>query len=169
MDWEGKIEDICERLGVDTDAYNEDDQVKEVVAKQLGFSSFGVFNAFPEATAIIDGRGNPLLPEHMGYQLELAKSCVDEIYRQYNNSKNFEELQSQTVRFFRYLIENFQIEYGVAAIHYTMHNLFVKIDEFNLSHISNWRDVASLYGDYWDTCDIAFIGELKANIRALKN
>lgn len=142
MDWEAKIIDICEDLGVETEHYNEDELTREIVAKRLGFPSFESFNAFPESSAIVDGRGSPLRPEHYGFQSLLAESCCNEIRHQYNISVDDLELETQVTRLFHYVMENFQLEQGLVALLQTAKSLEDLID---ISSLPCYQLVADKY------------------------
>ena len=128
MDWEDRIITACEKLGVDPQHYNEDDLTKEVISQRLGFPSFESFNAFPESSAIIDGRGGALREEHYGFQMPLIEYCCKQIRHQYNISQNEEELEKQINQLLRYAEENFQLEYTFITASKVVENFGEDID-----------------------------------------
>jgi len=130
LDWEGQIEEICERLGIDPEVYNSDDKTKEIIAKLLGFPSFACFAALPEASAIIDGRGTPLLEGHKMQQMPLATSCVAQIKQNYLTSRDELELEREVNRFIKYLEENFDDECAVVGL-LTLHTEMLDICSVN--------------------------------------
>lgn len=116
LDWEQRIEEICERLGIDPEVYNSDDQTKEIIAKLLGFPSFACFAALPESSAIVDGRGSPLLQGHKMQQAPLAEACVDQIKQNYLTSRDELDLERGINRFIKYLEENFDDEFAIVGL-----------------------------------------------------
>ncbi len=107
MDWESHIEEVCSRLEIDPEVYNNNDDAKEIVARILGFPSFACFIALPEPADILDGRGKPLLKGHIIQQLPLAESCVALIKQHYLATNNNLELEREVNRFIKYMEENF--------------------------------------------------------------
>lgn len=110
MDWESRIEEVCEQLEIDPETYNTNDGAKEMVARILGFPSFACFASLPEAPAILDGRGERLLEGHRLQQLPLAESCVELIHNHYLLSKDELELEREINRFIKYMERNFDDE-----------------------------------------------------------
>lgn len=110
MDWESRIEEVCEQLEIDPEIYNTNDGAKEMVAKILGFPSFACFAALPEPSAILDGRGERLLEGHRMQQLSLIESCVELIHHHYLLSKDEISLEQEVNRFVKYIERNFDDE-----------------------------------------------------------
>ncbi len=115
MDWRAKILEICEELGVDPVIIEDNETAQKIIAEGLGFKDYASFVAFPDPVAILDGRGAPLLDDHMSYQGMLGESCISEIGCQWNISRNVDDLQRQVIRFYKYIEENFQYEYAVVC------------------------------------------------------
>lgn len=143
MDWDRKITEICEDLGVDPNIINDDEAAQKIIATGLGFKSFDSFIAFPDPIAILDGRGPPMLEDHMSYQGILGHSCIGEIGRGWSLSRNRDDLDRQIIRFYRYMKENFQYEYSTA-----MDQMFREV----LDHLSlmdeEMEDLLSKYGGF---------------------
>ena len=143
MDWDTKITAICEELEIDPMLFNEDETTQEVIAKRLGFASYASFVVFPDPIAILDGRGSPVLKDHMTYQGILGHSCIGVIGRHWTTSQNREDLSRQIIRFYRYMNENFQYEYFVA-----LDQMFREV----LDHLSlmddEMNDILSKYGEF---------------------
>lgn len=116
LDWERRIEEICDRLEIDPEVYNSDDNAKEIVAKLFGFPSFACFSSLPESSAIVDSRGTPLLEGHKMQQAPLAEACVDQIKRKYLSNLDELELERGVNHFIKYLEEHFDDEFAIVGL-----------------------------------------------------
>jgi hypothetical protein len=113
--WTKRIEKICEKIGVTTDDYNENDNVKEYVAKVLGFETFEDFQRFPSPEQIIEGLALPLKEQDIVRQLELGMRAVQMVVHNYRLFKNYERAAEQINYLYRYLDNNFKSETQIAV------------------------------------------------------
>ncbi len=116
LDWEKRIEEICDQLEIDPEVYNDDDNAKEMVAKLLGFPSFACFSSLPESSAIIDGRGILLLEGHKMQQASLSEACVYQIKQNYLSTLDELDLERAVNHFIKYLEEHFDNEFATVAL-----------------------------------------------------
>lgn len=106
LDWEGKIENLCEKYGVHTDHYNQNNEFKETIAKALGFSSFETFQQFPNPSLIVDGMGNPLIPEYLTFLPALLDDCCKIIQKRWIYKQDPNKKLKQTNELLLYIISN---------------------------------------------------------------
>lgn len=113
--WTQRIEKICEKIGITTDEYNEDDVAKEYVARVLGFKNFEDFQRFPSPEQIIDGLALPLEEQDVVRQLELGMRSVQAVVHNYRLYKNYERTAEQINYLYRFIDNNFMQETQIAV------------------------------------------------------
>lgn len=115
MDWEAQILEVCDRYKISPEVYTSDPDARELIARELGFPSYQVFEKLPTPSEILDGRGNDLLVGHRLQQLPLIKSCLESMAHNYYLRESREELEIQARNFVKYVKEHFDYEYIMAA------------------------------------------------------
>lgn len=116
LDWDTKITDVLTQLGVDPELYNEDEELKEWVAKNLGFKDYATFFALASAKDILGGMALDMLPEHNNFQWYLAEDCATLIGHNYELYKDYERMKFEIENFLRFIDENFTNEMIIVAI-----------------------------------------------------
>ena len=116
INWEIRIQEVCDRLEIDPEVYNDDDDAKEFVARMLGFPTFECFALLPEPSAIIDGRGTTLLEGHKMQQGTIADGCIELIKNHYLLYGDEFDLEKEVNRFVKYLEGNFDSECATVAL-----------------------------------------------------
>ena len=137
LEWEDKIIEVCERLGVDPELYNEDDDLKEWIAKCFGFKNFATFIALPAVKDIIYGMALELLPDHKNYQYHFIIDCISLIEHNYALYNDAERTESELKNLINYADENFAVEYKalllekLISMDNNVKDILVKIDSFD--------------------------------------
>lgn len=149
LDWDKKIRQICEINGIDVEMYQHDDVVKDCVAQKLGFSSFDVFQALPEPSAIIDGRGDDMLDEHQSWQLSIGMDCIELIGHHWILHGDYCELHRRTENLIKYIEQQFTEEYAV-VIWRDIQEKLITLPEFNIEEIPSYERARERYAKYFE-------------------
>lgn len=123
LNWEQKIIDLCERFDIDPNQYDSNDEIKECVARCLGFPSFESFQSFPNPKYVLQDMAEGFREEWSLFQAMLGYACVDEIRRQYFFERDDELTSKQITYLLKYMEENFELEFMVVILKYLLEQL----------------------------------------------
>ena len=110
LDWDKKITDVCEQLEIDPEKYNEDDKLKEWMARHFGFKNHEAFAALPIPKDIIYGLALEMWPEHSNYEYHLIHDCLELIEDHYLLFEDHDRTENELKEFLNYADRQFSIE-----------------------------------------------------------
>jgi hypothetical protein len=110
LDWETRIEEICNRLGIEPERCNENEELRDFIAKCFGFIDHDDFITLPTVADIVGEMAVELKPEHKNYQLHLSHDCIATIVKNYVLYSDAEQTEFQIRNFLAYAKTNFTPE-----------------------------------------------------------
>lgn len=122
LDWDTKVTNLCKKMGIDPELYNEDEQLREWVAQKFGFKDYATFLALASPKDVLSGMALDMLPEHKSYELHLAEDCTTLIGHNYDLYADIERTQIEIENFLMFVQENFSVEVTIVAVKKLINN-----------------------------------------------
>ncbi|MBC8342498.1 MAG: hypothetical protein H8E61_00780 [Bacteroidetes bacterium] len=116
LNWQDKIIETCEQLGVDPELFGEDTDLREWVAKHYGFESYDSFFALATCKDIVGGMALPMLPDHHNYEYHLMMDTIELIEHNFDLYADITRTEQEIEYFMQFVNENFTTEVQIATL-----------------------------------------------------